>query len=96
MLKDFYEKQRLDEAIFIQISVTQENIKKKLLEIKQDGSTLPEGEYEEFKADMFDDLELPFTLNLLISDRDEVPIVSRNTMNTETTILNESKSTKSQ
>ncbi|KAM3724906.1 Protein Wnt-16 [Dirofilaria immitis] len=53
-----------------------ENIKKKLREMKQDKSALPEGEYKEFKTDM-----LPFAINLLINDRDESflsnPTVSR-------------------
>ncbi|KAM3724907.1 Uncharacterized protein ACO02O_08016 [Dirofilaria immitis] len=58
-----------------------ENIKKKLREMKQDKSALPEGEYKEFKTDMFDGLQLPFAINLLINDRDESflsnPTVSR-------------------
>uniref|UniRef100_A0A0R3S2B7 Reverse transcriptase domain-containing protein n=1 Tax=Elaeophora elaphi TaxID=1147741 RepID=A0A0R3S2B7_9BILA len=62
-----------------------ENIKQKLREVKQAKRVLPEGDYKEFKADMFDGLELPFTVNLLISDQDEAPSVSSNIMTRDET-----------
>ncbi|VDO18386.1 unnamed protein product [Brugia timori] len=53
-----------------------DDIKQKLREVKQEKLTLPESEYKEFKADMFDDLKLPFTINLLINDQNETVSVS--------------------
>nr|CDQ03394.1 Bm1159 [Brugia malayi] len=55
-----------------------DDIKQKLREVKQEKLTLPESEYKEFKADMFDDLKLPFTINLLINDQNETVSVSSN------------------
>ncbi|KAL4002064.1 hypothetical protein ACH3XW_1920 [Acanthocheilonema viteae] len=69
---------RLHELDFQNTILILENIKQKLREVKQEKYVLPEREYKEFKADMFDGLELPFTVNLLINDRNESSSVSSN------------------
>ncbi|EFO20651.1 hypothetical protein LOAG_07838 [Loa loa] len=87
---------RLSELDFQNSILILENIKQKLREVKQDRSALPEGEYKEFKADMFDGLELPFTVNLLINGREDAPSVSSNTVNNETKAFDQLKSPKNQ
>ncbi|VDK72571.1 unnamed protein product [Litomosoides sigmodontis] len=74
-----------------------ENIKRKMREMKQEKRrTLPESEYKEFKADMFDGLELPFTVNLLISSQNQASFPSSSGISNETTALGQSMSPKNQ
>uniref|UniRef100_A0A1I8EUV3 Uncharacterized protein n=1 Tax=Wuchereria bancrofti TaxID=6293 RepID=A0A1I8EUV3_WUCBA len=69
---------RLYELNLHNSSLILDNIKQKLREVKEEKSTPPQSEYKEFKADMFDGLKLPFTINLLINGQNETASVSSN------------------